>query len=169
MKKLLEKRNLIETLKFLVKLNLLSIPVYLITFFDVRFNFLQNFTAFLVFKFLKMVGYSVNWFNNLVLLRKGTYMFDILIDMDCTAWKSYMFLIALSVATPKKNIKKRLGFLIFSLPTLFFLNILRVFSAVVVLYHFSFSEFQIFHTVLWREGLITAVLLLWYLWLKSKI
>ena len=50
---------------------------------------------------------------------------------------------------------------------LFLLNFVRIVSTILFSLKFGFQYLDIVHTFLWREGLILAVVCVWYLWLKK--
>jgi exosortase/archaeosortase family protein len=62
--------------------------------------------------------------------------------------------------------KKKIKFLAFGLPFLFFLNFIRILTTILIAINYGFQYFEVVHTLLWREGLILAVVLIWYMWLR---
>ena len=52
--------------------------------------------------------------------------------------------------------------------TLFAINIVRLVTTVLAAYSLGFGALDVMHTVLWREGLIIAVLALWFFWLRNQ-
>jgi exosortase/archaeosortase family protein len=105
---------------------------------------------------------------------------QIVIDADCIGWKSMYMFFALVLATPirekeklKNKIKKffpktKLKALVIGIPVLFIINFFRILTTILIGYYFGISYFNVAHTILWREGLIFAVLLIWFLWLKKE-
>ena len=55
-RKLQKEEKLKEILKFLVILNLFSLPIYAVTYFNISFKPLQDFIALIVSLLLKVVG-----------------------------------------------------------------------------------------------------------------
>jgi exosortase/archaeosortase family protein len=161
----LNKRNLLKVLIFLIKFNLLAIPLYLIMLFDLSFSPLQNFLANLITFFLKSLGYNAVRKDFTIAILHSNELNQIEISWDCTGWKSLYALFALSLATPTDLIKK-IKFLALSLPTLFFINLVRILSTIVFSLSYGFDFFEIIHTFLWRWSLILLVLLIWFVWIK---
>jgi len=108
---------------FLVKLNILAIPMWILLYFNITLPALQSFIAYLTFRIVSFLGYNISLSNFSLILVSGLNMLIIAIDTDCTAWKSMYFLAALSIATPAEN-RSRLKFLAIGLPLIFLINIL---------------------------------------------
>lgn len=147
-----------ETLIFLVKLLLLSIPLYLIIFFRIELGFLQNFIVGHLVPFLNFVGIEARREGFNVVLQK----FTVVINKDCTGWKGLLFFGALVLST-KLDWKKRLFGFFIGLPAVFSINILRIFLMILI-GDISKEMFSFFHDVLWQGSMILVVLLVWYMW-----
>ena len=155
-------------LEFLIKFNLLAIPMYLILFYGANFYPLQTFTTNISYTVFRTLGYSVETDWVTLSFTEDGFMANIVIDMDCTAWKSMYALAALMLASPVKNDRKKLKHVGLGIVVLFMLNITRIVSTVVFANTFGLQYMEIVHTVLWREGMIFAVVLIWYAWLKQQ-
>jgi len=155
-------------LEFLIKLNVIAIPMYLILFSGANFYPLQTLTTDISYTVFRTLGYSVqkDWVT--LAFDSENIAADIMIDMDCTAWKSMYALAALILASPVKNDRKKLKHIGLGVAALFMLNITRIVSTVVFANTFGLQYMEIVHTVLWREGMIFAVVLIWYAWLKQQ-
>jgi exosortase/archaeosortase family protein len=162
-KKILERRKkLLTILTFLIKFNLLAIPMYIIMYLDLTLPPLQVFLADMTGKVLTSFGYSVAREGQFLILSNIT----IDISMDCTGWKSMYTLVALAIATPSAW-KKRLRFLAIGLPAIFLLNFIRIVTTIIFALQFGLQYLEVVHTVFWREGLILAVVVAWFLWLRT--
>lgn len=166
-KKILERRKkLLEALWFFIKFNLLVIPLYVLLYVDFSLPQLQIFLTNVLAATLNAMKYNVTaqgYFLNLLVNGK---MMTIDISMDCTGWKSMCALAALVIATPSK-LNKKGKFLLISLPFLFFLNFIRILTTIIASLNLGFQYMEVIHTFLWREGLIFAVVAIWYLWLRK--
>ncbi|MEM5870130.1 MAG: archaeosortase/exosortase family protein [Candidatus Aenigmatarchaeota archaeon] len=161
------KKKLLQVLWFLVKLNLLAIPLYLLLYFNFSYQPLQDLVAFLSYKLLSALGVQASLNHSNLIATKGLKIAFVDVSMDCTGWKSLYALFALTIATPEIKLKKKSIFLAISLPSLFFINIARI----VVTIYISLLEPEIFgfvHDILWSWGLVAAVLGIWLLWLKNE-
>ena len=162
-----------RTLYFLMRLLVLSAPLYLIMALSLDFSLLQNFFAWAVGSILSFGGWSTIVSGmGITVLEPKNLMF--LIEADCTAWKSVVLFFALIFATPRKSgtrkaflIRRRIPWFFAGVAALFALNILRILTSVwaEVTYGYYFSGFL--HSVLWQFGLTAAVLVFWLFWLKK--
>ncbi len=149
-----------ETLIFLVKLLLLSIPLYLIIFFKIDLGFLQNFIVGHMVPFLNLVGIEARRKGANILLEK----FTVVINKDCTGWKGLLFFAALVLST-KSQWKNKLFGLFVGLPAIFSVNILRIFLMILI-GGLSKKMFSIIHDVFWQASMILVVLIVWFMWWK---
>lgn len=180
--KKIKRETLVSILIFLFILNILSLPVWIITYFDVTFPRTQTLLA-------SSLEHELNFLNietkreGFVLLIANPKMPQIVISADCIGWKSVLLFLALVLATPikvkakvkglKNKIKNffpktKFNALIIGIPIIFAINFLRILTTILIGYYFGISYFNIAHTLLWREGLIFAVLLIWFLWLRKE-
>ncbi len=170
-KKILERRKkLLATLIFLIKLNLLAIPLYILLYIDFSLPPLQTFLAFSISSTLSFFKFPVtSEGKNIFVFLKEEENYKIIpfeISMDCTGWKS-MYLLTALVFASSFNLKRNLKILAISLPILFIINFLRIVSTIAIALIFGFEFFEITHNILWREGTIFIVILIWYLWLRK--
>ena len=155
-------------LEFLIKFNLLAIPMYLVIFSNARFYPMQTLLTDIVYYIFQILGYSVEKYGIIISFIGVQFATEIVIDMDCTAWKSMYALVALMIASPVKNDNKKLKYIILGLVLIFVLNIFRIVSTVAIAHSFGAQYLDVVHTVLWREGMILAVLVVWFVWLKRQ-
>lgn len=163
-KERLREKKLKTILWFLIKFNLLAIPLYIILFLNISFESLQILIAYITNETLKLFGYLTTQDGYFITTLIGNKYQLIEISWDSTGWKSLYALTALTLATPVV-LKKKLKFLLIGLPALFLINYIRIVSTLLVAFTYGFQYFDIVHLILWREGLIIAVVVLWYLWI----
>jgi exosortase/archaeosortase family protein len=161
-RKLRANRLLMETIIFLVKFNLLAIPMYLLILTNFSFQPLQNLIAQISYKTIKFFGYDATLENNLIGLKDKEHIIEI--SWDCTGWKSIYVLAALGIATPV-NFKKKIKFLIMALPAIFIINLVRIITTLLLAANFGFEHIKLIDILLWRILLIVSIILLWYFWL----
>ena len=162
-----ERREiLLGILWFLIKLNILVIPLYLLMAINFSIPQFQIVLAKLIGGSLNSLGHSAVAEGYYIGVSSGYSLATFEINMDCTGWKSMYALAALTVATPSKQ-KKKLKFLVIVLPLIFVINYFRILTTIVLAFQYGFQYLDIVHTFLWREGLIFAVLAIWYIWLKK--
>jgi len=167
-KKTLNKKFL-EIGRFLIVLNLFLIPLYTILWLNLAYQPLQNFLAVSTAHVLQSRGFNIRVDENTIDLFLGLQLQRIQISWDSTGWKSMYTLIALVLATPVFELGKKLAFLLYSVPTIFFLNFLRIVTTILFAINYGFEYFEFLHTLIWREGMILAVVILWFLFLKGKL
>ncbi len=162
----LQKRMLL-TLIFLLRLLVLSIPLYAVLTFSQILNPLQLTVAGQIEFMLRVSGLNVS--------REGAYLsvfsennmgFAFVIDQDCTGWKSLLFFSALVFAVPAVKNKKRFYGIAAGLPVIWVANLFRIFSAVLAGLAYGPETASFLHDFLWQFGLISLVLGLWFAWLR---
>ncbi len=161
------RRKTLAVIFFLINLNILVLPMYALLYQDFSYLPAQIFLAKIITASLKALGYNASSSNQIVTLKTSQEIVMIEMVFDCTGWKSLYLLTALAFAITYP-LKKKLTFLLLGLPFVFFLNYLRVLTTIVFALQYGFRNLEIVHTLLWREGLIMAVVLVWYLWLRRE-
>lgn len=162
------KRKLYGILLFLLFFNLLSIPLYVAIYTDFSFQALQELNALFLYLTLKFFGHNVTLDGYFVNLVSDAGIKQIEVSWDSTGWKSMYALSSLIIATPISKFSRRLKFAVGGTLTIFALNYLRISTTVLASISLGFNLFDIIHTVLWREGMILGVVLLWFLWLRRE-
>ena len=156
---------------FLIKFNLLAIPLYLILYFGIYYSPLQDFLTSIARPVIEIFGYDTTLIDqnrcNVQEIYGPDFEQSVCISWDSTGWKSMYALAALAIATPFIAWKKKLKFLCIGIPIVFALNYVRIVSTILIALTLGFKYFEIVHTILWREGLILAVVAIWYVWLRK--
>jgi len=164
------QRRLLSVAQFLVVFNILAIPMYVILLTDATFPPLQDFLASITAISLQHQGISAIASGSfLTIIDANDVVHNVQISFDSTGWKTVYALAALVIATPLPNIRRKLRFLLFALPGIFVLNFLRIWSTIWYSFVFGWQNFDVVHTLLWREGLIAVVLLFWFFWLRDAV
>ena len=162
--------KMLNVLQFFIVFNILAIPMYFIILNNITFHPLQDFLASLTASALRMQKISATSSRSFItLVDQNDIVRGLEVSFDSTGWKSLYALTALLIATPLSNIKRKLHFLLFALPGIFLLNFLRIWSTIWYSFMFGWQNYDIVHTLLWREGLIGVVVLFWFLWLKEAV
>jgi exosortase/archaeosortase family protein len=161
-----EAERLRETLIFLLKLLALALPLYLVVWFSVDLHFLREAAASELEWALLGMGYSVEREGAMLTVSGGgpAYPFTFYIVEDCTAWKSMLFLFALIAAVPSIRWRRRLVGIVIGLPVLWFGNLLRNVSVVLLERTCGLETAMLVHDWLWRAGLMALVLAVWLAW-----
>lgn len=157
-----------SALWFLLKLNLLAIPLYLVVYFGYSVPQFQDLWALALARSIESLGYSTAVDGNIIGVQSGNTIQQIDLSWDSTGWKSLYVLAALVFASSGALIGK-LRFIVFGLPLVALVNFLRIDSTVLVSLEYGVEYFPIVHDFLWSSLMIVFVVALWYfLWLKEK-
>jgi len=157
------KKKILKLVRFLVVFNVLAIPMYAIILSDMQLQPLQDATTSAVYAAFKLLGYAAERSGTTIAFGAPLYT-NIVIDTDCAAWKSMYAFAALMLATPfALGWEKRLKLILLGVAALFVLNVVRIVSTVAVAVSFGIGWLDVVHTVLWREGMILAVVAFWFL------
>jgi len=154
-------RKLFLVLRFLVRFLILAIPLYLFERLDLFA--LQDLEAKQVSYILNLFGQGsevvyVNGIPSIVYQGRGIGIIG-----ACTGYRSFFALVALILAVPGVNWRKRKVGLLLALPSIYVFNLTRLVSTVLLS---QFIEFQVIHDYLWIYGMTFLVLFLWLFWLK---
>ena len=161
-----EQRRLWVVVNFLIRIMLLSLPLYAVLWTNPSFDFLQYAVRDNVVFIAKLIGVNADVDGFDLKLNTVNGPVTINIAADCTGWKSVVAYLALVLAVPKVSNKKRL-FAFVGIPILYAVNVARIVFLVWVAVNMGFGYFRIFHEYLWKLGLSLAVLLVWYAWLTK--
>lgn len=157
------RRKLLLLAEFIAKFNVLAIPMYAIILSGMQLQPLQDATTSAVYAAFKLLGYAAERSGTTIAFASPLYT-NIVIDTDCAAWKSMYAFAALIVATPfALGWEKRLKLILVGVFALFVLNVVRIVSTVAAAVSFGIGWLDVVHTVLWREGMILAVVAFWFL------
>lgn len=160
--------RLTTLLIFIVAFNLLAIPLYIVLYADLSFAPLQKFNAQIVSATLRNFGYNMYSEDFTVNLISGDIIQKIEISWDSTGWKSMYAVASLILVTPISTIQRRIKVAIIAVAIIFLINYLRIATTILISIKFGFNFFDIVHTVLWREGLILAVVGVWFGWMRME-
>ena len=154
-----------EVLIFLMRLLLLSIPLYIILSVPGLLYSLQLWTANFTTLLLQTLGFPATQDGVWITINYADNPFTFIISEDCTGWKSIMFLFALLFAIKKAVLKSRLAGLLAGAVTLLVANMLRILAVVYAERLWGQDFAMILHDWLFRYGLVLLVLGLWVFWM----
>lgn len=157
-----------SALWFLIKLNMLAVPLYLAVYLGYSIPEFQDVWALALSRSLQSFGYETAVDGNMIGVQAGNTLQQVDLSWDSTGWKSLYVLSAL-VAVSSGSIVNKLRFLGFGLPLVAFVNFLRIDSTVLISLGYGLQYFEFVHGFLWSSLMIVFVVALWYfLWLKEK-
>ncbi len=152
-----------SALWFLVKLNILAIPLYAVTYLDYSVPQFQEAWAAMLSRSLQSFGYETALDGNMIAVKDGSTVRQVEFSWDSTGWKSLYAMFALTFASGIGTLGQKLRFLAFALLLVMFVNFLRVDTTLLVALNFGFEYFDFVHVFLWG-GLMTGfVIATWYL------
>jgi exosortase/archaeosortase family protein len=160
-----DQERLWKTLIFLVRLMVLSFPMYFVLWSNLSLFPLQNVIADNSYGILRMMGYGVVR-NGLMLSVGEMSTFTFYIGTDCTGWKSVLAFSALILASLGMSYRKRILGLAAGIPLIYLGNLGRIILVVLIERTYGLEAAFLFHDWLWQAGLIALVILLWLAWLR---
>lgn len=160
------QKRLLNILVFLIRLLILSIPLYLVLVFAVDLSPLQDAVATQSACVLRAMGYNVFQQGYQLIVGNAMDNFYFMINEDCTGWKSMLFLFALIFAVPGIQLKKRLIGLVIGIPIIWIGNLMRVVGVVLAERAWGLDYALMLHDYGYRLGLVALVLVVWIVWLK---
>ncbi|MBI2005460.1 MAG: archaeosortase/exosortase family protein [Candidatus Aenigmarchaeota archaeon] len=161
-------RRLVPVVIFLATFNLLAIPLYIGIYTNFSFDPLKELNARMVSATLNFFGYNTHPDGSMVNLVSDDVTQKIDISWDSTGWKSMYAIAALIMSTPISKISRRMKFALVGVASIFLINYIRLVTTILISVRFGFDLFDIIHTVLWREGLILAVVGIWLVWVRME-
>ncbi len=160
------QKRLWHVLEFLIRLIILSIPLYLVLILAVDLAPLQEVVATHSASLLRLLGKEVLRDGYHILVGSGPGAFQFMINADCTGWKSMLFLFALMFAVPGIAMKKRLAGLVIGIPVIWIGNLARIIGVVAAEAAWGLDMAMAIHDYGYRLGLVALVLAVWIAWLK---
>jgi len=157
-----EKNLILIFLDFVITLNILSIPLFIIITFGLELSLLKNFEALVTFFILKIMGVNAYVVENVLFVYDKIYE----VSWDSTGWKSLYTFFALVVSTPI-FFKRKIIPLIIGLLSIFLFNIVRIVTT-IYLSSKGILPFDLLHLSLWRWGLIGFLLSIWFIFLYTQ-
>lgn len=161
-----EQKRLWNILWFLIRLLVLSIPLYLIIFLAVDLTPMQATVASQTSYILESMGFNVIQEGYHIIVGTIEDHFYFMINEDCTGWKSMLFLFALIFAVPRISWKKRFIGLIIGIPIIWIANLGRVIGVVLAERMWGLEFAMSLHDYGYRLGMIAVVLLIWLIWFR---
>jgi exosortase/archaeosortase family protein len=156
-------RILFRVAKFLIKFNILAIPLYLILVTGWNLGWLQQMTANIIYSILSSLGFSPAIDGLMITIPIHNGNWAAVIDWDCTGWKSFLAFIALVMATDAPTMRK-IRALMF-VPVIYVINLARIAFMFFYVRTYDLQYYQVVHSIVWSWGLIITILVLWILWM----
>jgi exosortase/archaeosortase family protein len=156
-------RSLRSAAAFLLKLNALALPLYLVTHLGLSFQPLQDGWALMLGQSLGSMGYETAVQGSVVAVQRGSDLYQLSFSWDSTGWKSMYAMFALVFASGVGTLGRKLRFLAFAVPLVAFVNLLRVASTAAFSVETGFVHFDLVHGLLWSALMVAFVVCAWYL------
>jgi exosortase/archaeosortase family protein len=164
-----EQARMMRILNFLLRVSVLSVPLYLIIWLGVDLTVVQLAVASHSSWFLSLMGYQVVQEGLSLTMGNG---FKFFIIADCTGWKSLLFLFALLFAVPGVKYRKRLIGLAIGIPLIWLGNLLRIAGVVFAQGIWGTGFALVLHDwlfQLWMTVLVLGAWVFWLLWAENRI
>lgn len=158
-----------RALWFVLKLNLLALPLYLAVYFGLESTEFRDVWAAGLSQSLGSLGYETSLDGHNIGVKSGNSLYQIDLSWDSTGWKSLYAMFALVFASGVGSLRQKLAFLAFALPAIAFFNLLRLVTTSLVYVNYGLPGFDLVHGLLWSAMMVALVVCVWYyLYLKDK-
>lgn len=148
--------GLYKTLLFLVRFNILAIPLYLLLWIDFNPLWLRELNSWLTGDIIRFLGIDVTQGGTIV----DTAHLSMDVSTDSTGWKSYIALSALIIALTDYPWRERALGICGGLVLVFFGNLARLVTMIYLVEVFGVS-YDLIHNLFWRWGLTLLIFLYW--------
>jgi len=158
-----------STVWFVLKLNMLAVPLYLMVYLNVTWPAFQDIWASGLAQSLGSLGYDTALSGHTIGVKNDQSLYQIELSWDSTGWKSLYAMSALVLASGAGSMGQKMRFLAFALPLVAFLNLLRLVTTSLAYLEYGLPAFELVHGFLWSAIMVALVIFLWYwLFLKEK-
>jgi len=154
-----------EVLMFLVRLIILSLPLYILLYVPGVLSTLQIWTANATALLLHVMGFPVVQDGAWITINYADKPFMFIISEDCTGWKSITLLFALIFAFKSALLKSRLAGLLTGTVIILVGNMARILGVVYAERVWGDVYAMLLHDWLFRYGLALLVLGIWVFWM----
>lgn len=161
------QKGLWEIFVFLLRFNLLALPLHFFIWLNFNSMPLQEINSILLDKIMSFssIDYVKDGIYFMINTESGKITAEI--SKDCVAWKSFLALFGLIFAVRKVKLRKRIYGLLLGLPLIFIGNIIRLYTTFYITAIKGTNIFELVHSFLWQWGLIFLVIGIWYFWLDK--
>jgi exosortase/archaeosortase family protein len=163
-RKQLKHEQLMRILVFVIKLALLSIPIWIIVGLNLQFPVFKEVTTGIIYHTLKGLGINAQLNDTALTIPAADGIFTVNLNWVCAGWESMYIFFALVMATDFSLRKKARGMIF--LPAIFFINIFRIVFVLLLVNVYGAAYFDALH-VAWTFVLAVILLLLWYVWMRK--
>ncbi|MCW1301349.1 MAG: exosortase/archaeosortase family protein [Candidatus Nanoarchaeia archaeon] len=160
---------------FCLKFACFSIPIHVVKWLGINLWFLQYPITSVLAMLLPIFGIHFEVFHTLspeslgeipaIYVKELNYSFAI--DNSCTGYISILALCGLVISTPSNEWRRKLKFLSLSIPLLYGINVVRIFITILILTQIGVKYVDVVHSILWREFLLSIVVVLWVIYLRN--
>ena len=162
-----KRKRLLKSLKFLIQLNLFSIPLFLYWLL-IPTSGLEVITTNAVSFILRALHFTnFKSFDTSILLKLNEKeSATLIIDKNCVGMNMMLAFLALCFASDVRLKEKAIS--LFFLPLIYLANLLRIVLLMCFLSIFGLDKFAVLHFLFFSIFSPLCVLLFWLLWLKFK-
>ncbi|RLG21195.1 hypothetical protein DRN74_02905 [Candidatus Micrarchaeota archaeon] len=127
-------------------------------------NFMQDYVAEHSALLLRLFGINAVARENIIVMEKS----EAVIIPACVGLYAVFAITALIVATPDVKPKEKLKSLLWAVPLMYLVNLLRLSLSFYVMESYGIAYYSIVHNILWRVAMPLFALLLWACWLNKQ-
>lgn len=151
---------------FLIRFYAFTFPLYVFVNYTFEGSAIQTAVATLLSGMLSLSGVKTVLVNSAT-FNLPDYGWYIEIIRDCVGWKSSLALAGLMLAVRNVSLKTKARGIIASVPLIFFANLLRIYTSILLSVWVGVEHFPFIHDVLWQSTMAVLTLGLWLFWLKE--
>lgn len=152
--------QLFQVLLFLIRFNILAIPLYLLLWIDFDPVWLREINAQMTGLLIDLAGIDVTQSGTIV----QTPHLTMDVSVDSTGWKSYFALTALIIAVTNVSWRERVIGIGIGLLVVAVGNLTRLVT-MIYLVEVAGISYDLVHDLLWRWGLTLLIFGYWAFWL----
>lgn len=159
-----ERKNLFLALKFFLFFLILNLSADILARFELLYS-LKRITTEISLFFIKAISLPASLHpldDSLICLPER----NLAITLECTGIFLITTFISLMLATPSKNTKEKIFFILSGSFLIYAINILRIVLAALVSFYLS-SYFDLIHNYVFTTLLVLFVAALWIIWLSK--
>lgn len=159
------KRKINNLLIFLINFSIFLLLLFFLNSFLSDLPFLRKVVAEMSFLILNSLKQNVKLEDHTLISFHRNEIIQFEISFDSTGWKGLFLLLALTLSVPFFKISQKIKFLLFGLPAVFLINILRITSTIFIGINFGLKAFNFWHNFLWSYLFLGSILVIWSSWI----
>ncbi len=156
--------NYYEAARFIVILSIAGMLLGILNYYNPDMSFEKKIVAEHTVLLLNTAGVKASTITAGGKVMIITKWLEVEIIPACVGWIGLFAVSALIIAYPAR-LKKKLFGLALALPAMYTVNILRLFTTVIIGYYKGINALAFAHNFLWKTTLILSAFIIWVAWI----